>query len=581
MDRYQEWDVTIPPLPPRSRLYRLEPIGRGTPYVESLTSYVARLAAEHHVMPKYLVMEEIIPLQGHLTATPEFFFQVNKIWRQDAFTLNGVSAAAEQWVETLQTLTSCENLRFLTMLTWKRVVTTDSLLRLSKAWCPLCYEEWRCTPQFIYDPLLWMFNSVNICSRHLQPLVTLCRYCLKIQPHLTQQARLGYCCWCERWLGCAPGATATEVIHADLEKPLWIAKVVGELISATPELPAPPQKEQIAMMLEACLDKYSKGSIFALARLTKISANRLWYYLRRGAVPRFDTFLNFCSNLSITPLEFLTASSLPSSEGPNFTLDHVTPRIQNKGKLTEDEVQRVRQVLESLLAERADPPPTLEEIAQRLGHKVETLQRYFPDLCRAITTRVKRNYSDDETLARMRQILENALASDEPIPLNAIASQFGYPSKTLQRYFPDLCQAVVKKYRDRFSGERWKFEQVRRRLEEVLSSDEDVISVKELARLMGYKYQTLRNHFPDLCKKISERYRVELSRRRKERLANDCARIRQAMLLLHERGIYPSRDQVGKLLDNLADIHLLRLPEGQEIWKETLRELGYTGVNTR
>jgi len=381
-------------------------------------------------------------------------------------------------------------------------------------------------------------------------------------------------------LGFAIGTAATEVNGIDLEKRLWITKVVGELIAATPELPAPPQKEQIAMMLEACLDKYSRGSMSALARLMKVSANRLWYYLRRGALPGFDTLLNLCSNLSITPLEFLTAESLRSLRDSYFTVDHAAPIPRNKGKLTEDEVQHARQVLEAIVAEKLDPPPTLEEIARRLGRSVEALQWHFPDLCRAITSRVKRIYSDGETLTHMRQILENALASDESISLNAIASQFGYRSKTLQRYFPDLCQAVVVKYSERFSGERWKFEQVRQRLEEVLSSDGDVISVKELARLMGYKYQTLRNHFPELCKKISERYRVELSRRRKERLAKDCARIRQAMLLLHERGIYPNRDKVGGLLDNLADIHLLRLPEGQEIWKETMRELGYTVVNT-
>ena len=47
MERYEEWDVSIPPIPPRSRLYRLEPIGIATPYVESLTSDITRLAGEH------------------------------------------------------------------------------------------------------------------------------------------------------------------------------------------------------------------------------------------------------------------------------------------------------------------------------------------------------------------------------------------------------------------------------------------------------------------------------------------------------------------------------------------------------
>jgi len=54
LERYEEWDVSIPPLPSRSRLYRLEPIGIGTPYVESLTGYIARLAETHCITPKSL-----------------------------------------------------------------------------------------------------------------------------------------------------------------------------------------------------------------------------------------------------------------------------------------------------------------------------------------------------------------------------------------------------------------------------------------------------------------------------------------------------------------------------------------------
>ena len=39
---YELWDLTRPAIPPRSRLYHLEPVGIGTPYVESLTSTARR-----------------------------------------------------------------------------------------------------------------------------------------------------------------------------------------------------------------------------------------------------------------------------------------------------------------------------------------------------------------------------------------------------------------------------------------------------------------------------------------------------------------------------------------------------------
>lgn len=110
MDRYEEWDVTIPPLPPRSRLYPLEPIGVGTPHVESLTGYIARLAETHCVTPKDLIMREIIPPQSQTEPILNYYYRMNKFWIGNALTLNGISPIARQWVERLQSLTSCENL---------------------------------------------------------------------------------------------------------------------------------------------------------------------------------------------------------------------------------------------------------------------------------------------------------------------------------------------------------------------------------------------------------------------------------------------------------------------------------------
>ena len=46
---FDSWSLSSPPVPPRSQLYSLEPIGVGTALVESLTGYVARLAEAHSV----------------------------------------------------------------------------------------------------------------------------------------------------------------------------------------------------------------------------------------------------------------------------------------------------------------------------------------------------------------------------------------------------------------------------------------------------------------------------------------------------------------------------------------------------
>src|SRR3712207_6369946 len=49
-------------IPVRSRLYSLAPIGIGTPHVESLSGYAARLAEKHSTTLYHLFSKEVAPL---------------------------------------------------------------------------------------------------------------------------------------------------------------------------------------------------------------------------------------------------------------------------------------------------------------------------------------------------------------------------------------------------------------------------------------------------------------------------------------------------------------------------------------
>src|SRR5258707_9156811 len=101
-------------IPSRSRLYHLEPIGIGTPFVESLTSYIVRLAHAHCVEPRMLVVHEILPYLrelGRLVSKPRSLLMIN-----------GMGSLASQWVQAVEELTLCRNLRFLTMLSWANVI---------------------------------------------------------------------------------------------------------------------------------------------------------------------------------------------------------------------------------------------------------------------------------------------------------------------------------------------------------------------------------------------------------------------------------------------------------------------------
>ncbi len=572
MECYQAWDVTIPAIPPRSRLYCLEPIGTGTPSVECLTSYLARLAEEHGVTLKALMMHEIFPSQGIDFTKADHYRRLSTFCEYNSSSLNGSSSMARQWVAVMQSLTLCESLRFLTMLTWSEVTAVSKLVRQRKAWCPMCYDDWRQGHQVLYDPLLWALQSVQMCPRHRRQLVTVCPSCQATMPFLSQVAHPGYCTRCTGWLGgesAGEEAGCTSIDRDDFERPCWIAERVGEMLTAAPDLTVVPTKEQIVTMLSLCVDQYAQGNVSVLARKMNVSPSCLWNYLHKDGLPFFDFLIQLCYALSIPPLEFLTASSLPRRRylsNPAKDLLEVSRCTGNR--ITQDDVRRMRHVLETLLArEGIARYPSLKEIAQWIGCRVETLRRYCPDLCRASVRRYMRQWVEDSARIRMREALESALEGGEPISLMAVARQLGCAPETLRNYFPEFCQAIVARNRGRFDYQR-----IQQRLREVLASNEEVPSVTELARQLGYSASLIWKHFTDLCKCISARYLAQKRKRREERVRATCEEIRQAVLLLHNQGIYPGAKRVSHLLKNR---HSIRTFEGHEAWRLMLAELGY------
>ena len=120
--------------------------------------------------------------------------------------------------------------------------------------------------------------------------------------------------------------------------------------------------------------------------------------------------------------------------------------------MTEDDVRRMRQALEAVLAvdDQVDPLPYLVDIAQRMGFDEETVRKHCPDLSKAIARRNKNHWGEEGHRMVMKQALEKALASPEPEPLANVARQLRCYTSSMRKYFPDLCRAIVTRYRERF-----------------------------------------------------------------------------------------------------------------------------------
>jgi hypothetical protein len=515
---YKSLDLKKPPIPPRSRLYPIEPIGLETLYVESLTSYITRLAEAYSVSIGKLISVEITRLieEGYVSDAKNSWLSFG-IGGKDSKALNGRGATAANIVQALETLTLRSDLRFLTMLTWADELTPLGLLRATRAWCPICYEEWRAAGQVIYEPLIWALDIVKVCPRHHQSLQLQCPYCYKRFYVLTVQSRPGYCSKCRGWLGIEPQseAFASEVLsEGELKRQPWVIDQVGQLIGIMPRLLVSLSREKLTRNIVVCINQVTEGNLSAFARLLGRHPRFIGKCFAGESCPQLSTILQICYLLEIPLLDFLTkelditdyawlAEPLQSPQ----KYDLRSPKSRKKF-----DVFKAEQILQKALKE--SPPPQLKEVAKRIG-KVSNgnLYYHFPDLCRTISSQHK-DYKKTESLAVIQSLLEEVLKSDELPP-------------------PYLA---------------------------------------EVARRIGYSVSLLYRNYPELCRAISAQAAIYRKAHAVERIEKFCKQVRQAAFELHIKGINPHSGSVGKLLSKPG---VLRHKEVAAALHEVRRELGY------
>lgn len=210
-------------IPKRSRLYDLEPIAIGTPYVEGLVSYICRLAEAHCVSPGILLNKEILPAfrkNYSISSERAYAIQVDggntfvssmtkPGYRKNP---NEYGLLAWQYLAGLKLLTLRMDLQALVIPSNANTVLSKTagqeLGRNLRAWCPECFQDWVTNEPPIYEPLLWSIASVTVCPIHYKPLQSHCPHCQKAQRPFTAKMHVARCSQCSGWLGICTEATS-------------------------------------------------------------------------------------------------------------------------------------------------------------------------------------------------------------------------------------------------------------------------------------------------------------------------------------------------------------------------------------
>jgi hypothetical protein len=397
------WELTPPDLPPRSQLYPLPPRGLHTPLVESLSSYVCRLAHEHHVYPGTLIRYLIAPLIAKPYLVAGRSSSISGFLRL-ATPINGNSIMAQDWVRALTALTLRHDLRHLTLLAWSEALSERGLLQKTRRWCPACYAAWKEARVPIYEPLLWIIEGVSACPEHHCALETRCLRCQQGSSWLAWRARPGYCLLCGAWLG---GPT-TVLSGTGGQERVRIAEWAGAVFVHAATMTSPVPRVSFTTALASLVSRRMQGNVAAFARRVGVPKTTMWELAAGTFPPQLPMLLRLCLHLQVSLLDLLTGEGKSTSA----TLEPLPPPVERAMPHPRRafEVDQMRRQLETILADTTSEPRSLRAVARDLGYPPKTLDTHLHDLCQAITRRyqVYRSAKGAERVETLRQQIRTA-----------------------------------------------------------------------------------------------------------------------------------------------------------------------------
>lgn len=542
-------------IPERSEFYHLEPIGIGTPYVESLSSYTARLANEHCITSLTL-MRRCSLIEPALKPFIKSFRFYQK------FVL-GTGELALKLYKVLGLLTMRHELPWTTMVPWMNVISQRSLIRGTRAWCPFCYKIWLKNNKIVYDPLLWTLKSVTVCPVHNVPLASFCPTCKSSVLHLASRSRPGFCTQCEGWLGTFQNTSISALpttLSEEARWQLWKAEAVGELLAKARDVNL-PTRHQVAKSLKHCIDTYADGKAARFAAQIRVPASYFPRWLDSSRLPTLEYVLQVAYKGSIPLLDFLCGNlklENEPSEDLNKTKGSTNLTIATESPLSYDEMQNALTAAAS-----SDKPVPLQALVRTAGWKRETLIRTFPSLCRTIIDRYKAHYYKRLDDAKALPILRAALKETPPPSIEGVAWRLGCSLTSLEARYPEIVRELrthIKKY---YRNTDWCT--VESRLKEFLYSYPPS-SLSTVSQSIGKQRETLKYRFPEITAAISQRFREYNQARievRKTRLRKEICEI---VASLEAERIYPSIKRVGERVETPSNMVEIRL-----ILRETTR----------
>lgn len=388
----------------------LELIGRGTSHVESLESYVCRLAEIHGLSTRQMCAiaraHAVLSRREARNETSDFRRPVERIPALNAVEMIGYGENAQRTVNSLQALTGVANLDSGTLLSFRGVfaLNVSGCFRRDRRWCPICFDSSSGAPS---EPLCWRLHLVQRCPVHMCLLENQCRRCGQPQDGLRSAAVRRLCGQCGETLS---GTGRFDWGMNSWE--LWAESQAMDLIAYVSN-PMNPKFRQGAAK-EFFREVYKQHD----PGLTR-DQRRILFQLqseKSSAAPRLNTFFMVSALRAVSPLQALLAPREAAAAPLGFLEHTALVMSMPRTMLRPGSMERLFDRLRYLLATPADfLLPPLKLVCHEMGVGVGFLYTKNLELYReyGAVSKVRRAEIALATKARAVQAARNIYSDIE------------------------------------------------------------------------------------------------------------------------------------------------------------------------
>ncbi len=201
--------------------------------------------------------------------------------------------------------------------------------------------------------------------------------------------------YCNGWLGNSNSNEKTNELVVlsknELERSLWISKTVGELLACSKEEYLIIKQENISKAIREIINISHQGNIASFAKFLNLSKNTVWMWEKGKSLPSVKFILNICYCLDISLLSFL---KLERKAFESLQIDSKRlPDVVNVKRISPKnfDAPKIENALQTIITSQDIPTPTMKEVAERLGFDVRVISEHYPELCKAISDKYRRD----------------------------------------------------------------------------------------------------------------------------------------------------------------------------------------------